>query len=276
MATGSLAGAILVIPFARERCKPNTVTILASLLMAIVYCLMAYVRHLEAFLVVAALGGLCWTLAASELWLAAQRTMPDWTRGRMNAAQIMTSQGGVVLGGIAWGAAATFLELKFTLLIAALLLCLHLVIAIPLSIDFTRSLNLAPGPSWEMPALIETPNPDDGPIAVVADVVIEPENGEKLTHFIELMLALRLAYLRNGAHSARLYKSLGERSVFRMEAVVPTWREYVLLHTRLTKMESELLDQVFSLSAGSKPQIHHYALITPQKVGGLKVSESFH
>jgi hypothetical protein len=55
-----------------------------------------------------------------------------------------------------------------------------------------------------------------------------------------------------------------------MQAMVPTWREYLLLHTRLTKMESELLDQVFSLSAGPKPQIHHYALIKPQEVEGLK------
>jgi hypothetical protein len=152
------------------------------------------------------------------------------------------------------------------LLIAALLVCLHLAIAIPLSINFTRSLNLAPGPSWEMPTLIEIPNPDDGPIAVVADVVIETQNGENVTHFIKLMLALRLAYLRNGACSARLYKSLGEPAAFRMEALVPTWREYLLLHTRLTKMESELLDQVFSLSAGPKPQIHHYLLIKPQEV----------
>jgi len=87
MAIGSLMGAVLVIPLARERYRPNTVTILASLLLAIVYCLMAYVRHLGAFMVVAALGGLSWTLAAAELWVAAQQAMPDWTRGRMNAAQ---------------------------------------------------------------------------------------------------------------------------------------------------------------------------------------------
>jgi MFS family permease len=108
MGIGSLVGAVLVIPLARERYRPNTVTILASLLLAIIYCLMAYVRHLEAFMVVAALGGLSWTLAASELWVAAQQAMPDWTRGRMNAAQIMTSQGGVVLGGNRLGRCGDF------------------------------------------------------------------------------------------------------------------------------------------------------------------------
>lgn len=242
MAIGSLVGAVLVMPLARERCRPNAVTILAGLLLAIVYCLMAYVRHLEAFMVVAALGGLSWTLAASELWVAAQQAMPDWTRGRMSAAQIMTSQGGIVLGGIVWGAAATFVGLEFTLLIAALVVCLHLAIAIPLSVDFTRSLNLEPDPTWGMPIMAQTPDPDEGPIAVVADIVIEQQNREKLSQFIELMLELRLAYLRNGASSARLFRSLVEPCVFRMEAVVPTCREYLLLHTRLTKMEREILD----------------------------------
>jgi MFS family permease len=265
IAIGSLAAAVLVIPLARERYRPNTVTVLASLLLAIVYCLMAYVRHLEPFMVVAALGGLSWTLAASELWVAAQQAMPDWTRGRMNATQIMISQGGVVLGGIAWGAAATFVGLEFTLLIAALLVCLHLAIAVPLSIDFTRSLNLEPGPPWGMPLPAETPDPDDGPIAVVADIVIEGQNRKDLAEFIELMLELRLAYLRNGASSARLYKNLGEPSVFRMEAVAPTWREYLLLHTRLTKTERQILDRVFNLSAGPKPKVYHYMLINPRE-----------
>ena len=270
IAVGSLVGAVLVIPLARERYRPNTVTILASLLLAIVYCLMAYVRHLEPFMVVAALGGLSWTLAASELWVAAQQAMPDWTRGRINAAQIMISQGGLALGGIVWGAATNFVGLEFTLLIAALLVCLHLGIAIPLSIDFTRSLNLEHGPPRGMPVLIETPELHDGPIAVVADIVIERQNPKNLAQFIELMLELRLAYLRNGASSARLYKNLGEPSVFRMEAVAPTWQEYLLLHTRLTKTEHEILDRVFSLSAGPRPKVYYYLLINPRDAEGLQ------
>jgi Transmembrane secretion effector len=121
-----------------------------------------------------------------------------------------------------------------------------------------------------MPVLTETPDPDDGPIAVVADIVIERQNRKNFAQFIELMLELRLAYLRNGASSARLYKNLGEPSVFRMEAVAPTWREYLLLHTRLTKTESEILDRVFSLSVGPKPKVYHYVLINPRDAEALQ------
>ena len=56
--------------------------------------LMALVRQPEAFFVVAALAGVGWTTSASELWVAAQRAIPGWARGRMNATVIMISQGG--------------------------------------------------------------------------------------------------------------------------------------------------------------------------------------
>ena len=42
-------------------------------------------------------------LSASELWIAGQRAMPDWARGRMNAAIIMVSQAATALGGVVWG-----------------------------------------------------------------------------------------------------------------------------------------------------------------------------
>ena len=83
MAIGSLAGAVFVVPWARERFTSNEVTILASLLLAAVYILMAAIRQLEYFMIVAALAGLGWTLAASELWVVAQQAMPGWTRGRL-------------------------------------------------------------------------------------------------------------------------------------------------------------------------------------------------
>ena len=70
------------------------------MLIVLVYVSMAVVRHKELFFVVASFGGMGWTLSASELWVAAQRAMPGWARGRMNAAVIMVSQGALALGGV--------------------------------------------------------------------------------------------------------------------------------------------------------------------------------
>jgi hypothetical protein len=83
---------------------------------------MANVPNLWMFLPVTALAGISWTVSASELWIAGQRAMPDWARGRMNAVHLMASQGGVAVGGICWGGAATSAGLGPTLMGGALLL----------------------------------------------------------------------------------------------------------------------------------------------------------
>jgi hypothetical protein len=116
------------------------------LLVAVVYVLMALVRQRELFLVVAALAGVGWTLSASELWVAAQRTMPSWARGRMNATVIMLSQGAIALGGIVWGFSSQAAGVKVTLIVAAVAMALSLLLAIPLSINFTTSLSFDPPP----------------------------------------------------------------------------------------------------------------------------------
>ena len=261
MAVGALLGAIFVVPRAREKLTPNQVTILASLLLIVVYILMAAVRQLETFMVVAALAGLGWTLAGSELWVVAQQAMPGWTRGRLNAAQIMVSQGGIALGGLAWGALAAFTGFEYTLLLATLLVCYNLSITGPLSLDFIKSLDVEPAAPAPLPALAETPDPDDGPIAIVAEVTVDQENRD---HFLKLARDLRLIYLRNGASSVRLYESLAEGSIFRLETVVMTWREYQLLYRRFTIPEREILDHLLRLHAGKEAPIYHYALITKQ------------
>src|ERR1700730_7918844 len=259
MAIGSLLGAVFVVPWARARFSPNEVTMLASLLIAAVYILMAAIRDLNIFMGVAALAGLGWTLAASELWGVAQQAMPGWTRGRLNAATLMVSYGGIAIGGLAWGAAAAFTGFEYTLLLATLLVCFNLSVAGPLSIDFIKPLDAEPALPPRVPKFAEAPALDDGPIAVVAEVRVE---GAKWNEFLDLMRELRLVYLRNGASSVRLYESLADRSVFRMEAVVTTWREYLLPHSRMTKAEREILDRVLQLHAGEEAPVYHYQLIT--------------
>jgi drug/metabolite transporter (DMT)-like permease len=70
MGLGSLAGGVFILEPARKRLKPNQMTILGGIALAVVYALMAVVRHPQLFFLVAALAGVAWTISASELWVA--------------------------------------------------------------------------------------------------------------------------------------------------------------------------------------------------------------
>ena len=136
MGAGSVAGAVFIIPWLRARLSADSLTLLANLLLILVYVLLALVRQTELFLVVAALAGVGWTLSASELWVAAQRAMPSSARGRMNATVIMISQGAMALGGMIWGSAAAIAGESNTLLGAAALFLTSLLLASRFSINF--------------------------------------------------------------------------------------------------------------------------------------------
>ena len=136
MGTGSILGAVFIIPWMRARFKSDSLTLAANLLLVVVYALMAFVREKEIFFFVAAVAGVGWTMSASELWIAAQRTMPGWARGRLNATAIMISQGAMVLGGLVWGSAGALVGATHTLLAAAVLFLLSLLLARRLPINF--------------------------------------------------------------------------------------------------------------------------------------------
>jgi MFS family permease len=140
MGVGSIVGALIIARWFRAHFSPNALTFSANLLIVLAYVLMGIVRQTDLFLLVAALAGVGWTLSASELWVAAQRAMPDWVRGRMNATIMMVSQGAMVIGGVIWGTAVAIAGPSYTLLGAAVLFLTSLLLGSQLSINLRANL----------------------------------------------------------------------------------------------------------------------------------------
>jgi MFS family permease len=257
MGAGSLFSAVFVLPRARERLSSNTLIVSGNLLVVLVYLLMAVVRQRELFLVVAALAGAGWTLSASELWVAAQRAMPSWARGRLNATVIMVSQGAIALGGTIWGFSSQVTGVNVTLVIAAVAMALSLLLAIPLSIDFTASLSFDPPPiNCLMTPLTNKPEPRDGAVAITFEIEVDRMRGRE---FLRLMREVRLIHLRNGAFGWRLDEDLTRSNFYRIEMMVPSWTGYLLQRERLTKTEQETIKKVWQLHVGEEvPEERYY------------------
>ncbi|MGB7791228.1 MAG: MFS transporter, partial [Terrimicrobiaceae bacterium] len=100
VAVGSLAGAVIALPYLRQRVSPNAITSIAMGMAAAVLVAMALVRNPAALMITVGFAGVAWAMAASEFWIAGQRVMPAWVRGRLNALLIMVGQGGIALGSI--------------------------------------------------------------------------------------------------------------------------------------------------------------------------------
>ena len=272
MGAGSVFGAIFVVPWVRARFSSNMVIVIANLVIAVVYLLMAFVRDQTIFMIVAAAAGIGWTMSASELWVAAQRAMPSWSRGRMNATVIMASQGAMALGGVVWGAAAAILGVYPTLIGGAVLLSISLILAIPLSINFTGNLEFDPASVTSFShKLIHLPQPQDGPVAITYEFEVDRVREDE---FMELMRQVRLIHLRNGAFSWRLHEDLTRFNIFRVEMMVPSWTQHVLQRDRMTKAEKNIIERAKNLHIGEgRVQERIYLCVNKELVSHRRLAE---
>jgi MFS family permease len=119
VSVGSLAGAVLALPYLRQRTSANAIASIAMAILAVVLLAMAFNRQVRALMVCATLAGLAWAMAGSEIWVAGQRVMPGWVRGRMNSFQIVLGQGSIAIGAIVWGTGVAHAGLDLTFAAAA-------------------------------------------------------------------------------------------------------------------------------------------------------------
>jgi len=276
MAVGSVISGAFIIPWARARYSPQRITTVANLVLVLDLCLMVLVHRPFVFLVVAALGGMGWTLSASELWVASQRAMPDWARGRMNATMVMVAQAATALGGVIWGLAAHHGGVIPTFLGAAVfgLLVMIIVRVVPglqISIDFTKSLSFESAPSTIFAQSLDPsrlPAPQDGPVSITAEFNVDPT---RRNDCIELMRDARLIFLRNGAYRWHLYEDLKQPNKFRMEIVVPSWKQHLLQRERMTKNEKDILLKLRNLRTDPNPPEEWISLSVEKEVLNKRV-----
>jgi MFS family permease len=268
MAIGSVISSIFLIPWARSRYSPQRLTTYANASLIVVCLLMATVRWTKMFLVVAALAGIGWTLYSTELWIAGQRAMPEWARGRMNATIIMVSQAATALGSLVWGLSASNIGVVSTFLTAAGLAIIAMIItrlpAYRLSIDFTKDLNLVPAPATifsNTPSRL--PEPEEGPLSITTEFQVDADRRQE---FFALAARARLIYLRNGAHCWHLKEDLARPNSFQIEVIVPSWTQNLRKRERMTKNEMDIIDRLYSLHLGPNPPEEYTSLRLDKEV----------
>src|ERR1700726_3634603 len=166
----------------------------------------------------------------------------------------------MALGGIVWGFSSQAAGVNVTLVVAAVAMALSLLLAIPLSINFTTSLCFdPPSISCVMMPLVNNPQPRDGPVAISFEIEIDRLRGRE---FLRLLREVRLIHRRNGAFGWRLDEDLTRSNLYRIEMMVPSWTGYLLQRERLTKAEQETINKVWRLHVGEDvPEERYYLCV---------------
>ena len=253
---GSLAGAVFALPYLRQRISPNAITSISMAIMVVVLLSMAFIRQIPALMVSTTFAGVAWALAGSELWVAGQRVMPGWVRGRMNAFLIMLGQGSIALGAVLWATGVANVGLDLTFAVAAILALAVLALGHRFSLNFAAEASVDAAPLDHLHYVPVVPDDDDGPITITIEYAIASEDRDE---FRILMQEVQAICRRNGAFQCRLDESLDEPGLFRLEYLVSTWAEHLRMNMRMTVDETEVYQKAWDLNAGdSEPIVRHF------------------
>jgi hypothetical protein len=248
---GSLLGAVIALPYLRSRISANAILSIATTLVAAVLIAMVFIHKMPALMICTVLAGMAWALVGSEIWVAGQRVMPGWVRGRMNSFQIVLGQGSMAAGAAIWGTTVAYAGLDRTFAVAALVALAGLALGHRYSINFASDARIDAAPAKQLQNLPLIPRYEDGPIRVTIEYIIAHEHREQ---FRILMQELQATIRRNGAFQCGLDESLDRPGLFHLEYLVSTWAEHLRQNMRMTVDEARIFDRAWELHSGdSKP-----------------------
>jgi hypothetical protein len=170
----------------------------------------------------------------STFTVAVQTVVPAWVRARALAMYMLVFQGGMAIGSVVWGAVASHTSIPTALLSAAVGLIVGLTALARYRLQPADDLDVTATLHFDEPVVARQPRPDDGPVLVLIEYRIAPEQARA---FVRTMRALRLVRLRDGAFRWGLFGDTANLGRYIETFVVESWAEHLRQHERMTVVD---------------------------------------
>jgi MFS family permease len=249
------AGAILgafVLPAARRKVSINVLIICGTILYAAVTLILATVHIFALLCVVMLFGGVAWMGLMSSFNIIVQASVPSWVRARVLAIYLLVFFGGMALGSAVWGAVANRIGISRALVCAAAALIAGLVTAYFFPLKIAEELDLEPSLHWSEPTFVSEPRPEDGPVLVTVEYMIEPERAEA---FMAAMKEVKRILRRDGAVRWGLFADPARPGYYVETFLVESWAEHMRQHARITNEDRVAQDLARAFHVGDSPPV---------------------
>jgi hypothetical protein len=195
--------------------------------------------------------GFCWTSTMSTLNVSVQLSVPQWVHARALGLYLMTFQGGLALGSVAWGEIAQHSSVRTALICSAAGLAISLPFTLRIHILKGSLPDLTPyKPNRPLPKLRAVPEPDEGPVRISIDYCVPQENYEEFTHAIHELKGVRL---RDGAIRWGVYRDAADPTHVSETFIMESWLDYLRSRERVTAADQAIREKVWSLHHGDGP-----------------------
>src|SRR5580704_13133484 len=161
---GAVLGA-MVLQRTRSKLSAEALLTIATATFSAVILSLALLRSSAVLCVLMLIGGASWTSIMSLFNIMVQELAPDWVRARVLAVYLFVFQGSVTAGSTLWGFVALRTNVHATLAAASIGTAACLLLRPWFRLPNTK-LDLSIWNHWVKPAMIEEPEPDEGPVLV--------------------------------------------------------------------------------------------------------------
>jgi MFS family permease len=206
------------------------------------------------------LAGAVWTQGFANFNIAVQLSSPRWVTGRMLATYQTIAFAGIALGSWWWGWLASSAGVRESLTVAGIASLLSLVAARWLPIDVERLGSLDPRVRVEHEPPSVDIHPASGPIVVVIEYRVSPENA---VEFVAVINEIGRIRRRDGARAWSISQDIDmlDHWVERFES--PTWVDHLRWRTRPTESDQAVRARLNRLISDQQARVRRLVARPP-------------
>jgi MFS family permease len=238
------------LPKLRHRWTRDQLALRGSIVQAMATAIMAFAEHAWIGLPAMFLGGVAWIVTANSVAISAQLALPDWVRARGMSIYQMAIMGGTALGAFTWGRIAEWTSVPVSLAACAVSLLVSLAFTRGRVLEGPQEEDHTPTHPWDEPVPAQPIEPDDGPVMVTLEYLIDPG---RRAEFEAIMAESRSARLRQGAMSWGLFEDLQRPGRFVEYFACDSWADYLRRFDRFTAQDERLQAMRHAFHTGGGP-----------------------
>ncbi|HEX8502187.1 MAG TPA: MFS transporter [Pyrinomonadaceae bacterium] len=251
LGAGAVAG-VFALAWARRVVSVNLLVVLGTIVFAGATAALGYFKAYPLLCAAMLCGGVAWMTTMSSLNVSVQTVVPEWVRARALALYLLFFFGSLAAGSAAWGAAAERAGLQATLLAAAAAMLVGLAATPLFPLRGGEGLDLNPSLHWSEPTFVHEPPPDDGPVLVTVEYLIDPERSYE---FSRVMRQSKRIARRDGATRWGLFADTARPGRYLETFLVESWAEHMRQHARVTNEDRAVHELIRSFHVGDAPPV---------------------
>ncbi len=251
LGVGSMIAALLLAKF-RLRFTPDQLIVSAGAVWGLATVLLGWLNNFTLAAITMLAAGIAWVAEMSSFNVAAQTVLPAWVRARALAAYLLVFQGGMALASMLWGTVAERYGIRTSLYAAGALSLLSLVLVKRFPIRLGEERDVTRSGHWPEPVFKTPPDPERGPVLVMVEYDIDPEDRAA---FAAAMRELGRIRLRDGAIRWGIFQDAAAANRHVESFLVENWAEHLRQHERITLADREVEESAKRFHRGQRPPI---------------------